>query len=71
MHARMRGEEACRVVDVHREHIADAGLAPAHRERLRAEASSTTHVAQHFDIGQEIHLDGAHTLTLTRLAATA
>ena len=67
----MGREELHRVVDVHRQHVADALLAPQHRERLGVEAPAAAHVAQHLHVGQEAHLDGLHALAFARLAAPA
>src|SRR5947207_10071269 len=71
MHARMGGKEADRVVDAHREHIADARFPPRHGERLGIEAPSAAYVTQHLDVGEEAHLDGLHALACARLAAPA
>ena len=71
VHAAMCGKEARRIIDVHGEHIADAGVAPAYRERLGVEAPPAAHITQHLDIGQEAHLDGAHALPRARFAAAA
>src|SRR5438105_15936241 len=67
----MGGKEADRVVDAHREHIADARFPPRHGERLGIEAPSAAYVTQHLDVGEEAHLDGLHALACARLAAPA
>src|SRR3984957_6756731 len=71
VHARVCGEEADGVIDVHRQHLADAFLAPAHGECLGVEALTAAYVAQHLHVREEAHLDGLHTLAFAALAASA
>ena len=63
------GEELDRLVDLHRQHVADALAAPADRQRLGVEALAVADVARHFHVGQEAHLDRAHALAFAARAA--
>ena len=71
MHAALGREEFQRVVDAHRERLADVLALEQDRQRFRIEASAAAYVAQDLHIGQEIHLDALHALALAGLAAAA
>ena len=69
-HARVCGEVADRVVDLHRENFAGMALAQPHAERVGIEARAAAGVAGHLDIGQEAHFQCAHALTLAYRTAS-
>ena len=63
------GKKVHRFVDLHFQHLANVFAAPAHRLRLGVEAAAVADLAQHFDVRQEVHLDGAHALAFAARAA--
>src|SRR5262245_17507740 len=71
MNRRMRGKEGRRLVDAHREEVADALVLEAHRERLRVEAPPMADIAHHAHVRQEAHLDLLEPLALAGFAAAA
>ena len=68
---RVRREEPDRLVDRHREHVADALAAKLDRERLAVEALAAAALAVHAHVGQEAHLDLLQALPFAALAAAA
>src|SRR5690606_30188440 len=58
-----------RLVDAHREHVADRFALERNGERLAVEARPAADVAQHLHVGQEAHLDALDALTLATAAA--
>ena len=71
VHAALRGEELQRVLDAHRERLADVLALEQNAQGLRIEAPAAADVAQHLHVGQEAHLDALHSLALAGLAAAA
>src|SRR5262245_5703057 len=67
----MSGEELHRLVDAHREHIADRLAAPLYRQRLAVEPAAAAHVAEDLHVRQEAHLDLLQTLAFAGVAAAA
>src|SRR5690606_27164512 len=65
----MRGEELDRLIDIHREHVADAAFAQPDVERLAVEAPSFATLAEHFHVRQKAHLDGLLALACAGFAA--
>ena len=59
------GEEVDRLVDLHREDVADRLTFPRDAERLGVEALSFAGFAGHLDVRQERHFDRAHPLART------
>src|SRR6187397_255287 len=67
----VRAEEVDRLVDAHREHVADSFAFEAHSQRFRVKARAVAHFAQYFDVGQEAHFDALDALAFAALAAPA
>ena len=68
---RRRVEEACRLLDGHRQEIGDVLSVVRDREHLRLEAPPLANGAEERDVGEELHLDGLVPLAAARLAAPA
>src|SRR2546425_5793425 len=68
---RMRGEEFERLVDVHRQHLADALAAQLDRQRIGVEARAAAGFARYAHVREEGHRDLLQALAFALLAATA
>ena len=62
-------EELHRLVNLHAQHFADALATPADGQGFGVEARAVAGFAQHFDVGQKAHADGAHARALAGRAA--
>src|ERR1700733_11321773 len=69
MHAALRCEERQRVLDAHRQYLADILALEQNAQGLRIEAFAAADIAEHLHIGQETHFDALHALTLASFAA--
>src|SRR5579862_6146654 len=67
----MRGKELDRALHIHRQQVADGAATPLDLERLTIEAQSAAALAQHFDVRQKAHLDGARARALAFGTAAA
>src|SRR5690606_7374213 len=68
---RVRREERGRLVDRHREHVADALAFVLDGQRLGVETRAVAALARHAHVGQEAHLDLLEPLPFATLAAAA
>src|ERR1700735_5093141 len=71
MHAALRCEERQRVLDAHRQYLADILALEQNAQGFWIEAFAAADVAQHLHIGQETHFDALHALALASFAAAA
>ena len=65
------GKELNRLIDSHIQNIRDALASEPDFERLSVIALSSTLLARHEDVGQEVHLDGAVTIAATSFTTTS
>src|ERR1700722_7150815 len=71
MHAALRREERQRVLDAHRQYLADILAFEQDTQGLWIEAFAAADIAEHLHVGQETHFDALHALTLASFAAAA
>ena len=70
-HLRDVDEHRQRVFDGELEHVGDGVAVELHRQRFLIVAAAVAHLAQHVDVGQEIHFDAALAIALAGFAAAS
>src|SRR5580700_10923096 len=71
MNAAMRGEERQRILDAHRQYLADILALEQNAQGFRIEALAAADIAEHLHIRQETHFNPLHALAFASFAAAA